>query len=535
MTRKRRRSLPISQKPPESKATKHFPGKLFRLVESCTLKSSRSSKNNQDKQDQILKWLPCPSEKHTSDNTFVISGNANNSNSNSNNDKKEGLLSLVFWDKDRFMDHHLVKTSFATQSTFRSFERQLNSWGFKRDCCLEEVLLARQDSRSNSKNKKQKSDYNIPIIITKESLRAFHHPCFQQGKPGLLEGVKRRPSGSGNKDIKETIAQAASESRQPATTKSTNHKEEYNYSPLTTRASPSDNLAALPKGRSACSRSNSTSLSLRNKEKTDPETELGPVQKQQQKLSSIRTDIVLPSGACLRINQTIPDWAIPAQEAAIRYLYQKHSTTAKSTTNSRNDECEKNDELNSQTETTALKKIAVSDSDSNSALRLRREHNYAPFPPKKAPATCTRRKERDSPNFEWNSVSTRKSSSRRRHCRDTTFSDISLHSNARNQSLREADEKGGDAFPRQRHTSYFLLQHDDSLGSLLQSQPRRQSQSDVDVDVDVDVDCDSDSDSYDRFCDASENEIAPSAHQTKIKEENRSEDRDDEDEEWLVI
>ncbi len=254
ITRKRRRCLPLSKTAVRIK--KNFPGKLFKLVESCTLSK-----------DPILSWL----------------ASKNHAAKTHSNTRRQKMQSLVVWDKDRFLDHHLVKTSFASQSTFRSFERQLNSWGFKRDHTLEDTLLANQQQITEEH-----------IILTKESLRAFYHPGFQEGRPDFLQGVKRRPPGSGNKGIKQTIvaSNVANVATTTKTTAVTTKKKEEDHSAATSDdSSPSS-------GSSICSSTHD---------------------------ESIRADICLPSGACLRINRRIPDWAIPAQEAAIQYLFQKHS------------------------------------------------------------------------------------------------------------------------------------------------------------------------------------------------------------------
>ncbi len=300
ITRKRRRCLPISNSTSVSKAKqtskassirikKFFPGKLFRLVESYTASSH-------GKEDRILSWL------------------SSNCQENDASEKSNKLLSLVIWDKGRFLQNQLVKSSFAFQSSFRSFERQLNSWGFKRDLELEEKLL----KDCNRRERKQTNR----LVPTKEGLRAFYHSCFQEKKPWLLQGVKRRPQRNRTNDTLESIVQSASgtnsstgttearisaskPSAKPSSTETANTD-----SPTSTRsASPSDSSDS----ESSCFGSDDT--------EDENENENQP--------SSIRTDVVLPSGACLRINQRIPAWAIPAQQAAIRYLYQKHSKQSK--------------------------------------------------------------------------------------------------------------------------------------------------------------------------------------------------------------
>ncbi len=311
ITRKRRRCLPMSNstsslKQPEVRIKNNFPGKLFLLVQSCT--------STHQQVDPILSWLVSPS--HCKENDVDADADADaDSDSNAPNPRtKEGLLSLVIWDKDRFLDDQLVKSSFASQSTFRSFERQLNSWQFKRDHELEAELLRDIDK--------------INKIPTKEGLRAFFHPCFQEGKPCLLQRVKRRPPGSGNKDIKESIVQSASRTKSSSENPKSKLRR-HNVStvkslgkpsfPENARESTPNHRPASPCDTVDSSTTNSSSSSYSN-EDTEADEENHP--------SSIRTDIVLPSGACLRINQRIPAWAIPAQEAAIQYLYQKHSKIA---------------------------------------------------------------------------------------------------------------------------------------------------------------------------------------------------------------
>ena len=307
ITRKRRRCLPLakSKQPltvaePDVRIKNNFPGKLFLLV-----------KSTHTQEDPILSWLVSPSQ--CKDNDTKKDSNATNKSN------KKGLLSLVIWDKDRFLDDQSVRSSFPSQSTFRSFERQLNSWRFKRDHELEAELL--KDPNLQDQNK-------IDIMPTKEGLRAFYHPCFQEGKPSLLQGVKRRPPGNGNKDIKESIVQSVSRSKsspEDAKTKLPKHNTAA-FKSVDRRSVPENARESTPNHRSAspCDTVDSSSSSSASKE--DPEAD------EQNHQSSIRTDIILPSGACLRINQRIPDWAIPAQQAAIQYLYQKHSKMAKKTT-----------------------------------------------------------------------------------------------------------------------------------------------------------------------------------------------------------
>lgn len=270
---------------------KFFPGKLFRLVESC---SNRHTTGNEDSGDsidtaipenchgEIISWIRCRQTKH---NNHVNSTAATTTDDETSDGC--GLYSLVVWDKDEFLESHLVKSSFPSQSTFRSFERQLNSWGFNRHYSLEEKLL------------KHKSSSNAEIdttILTHDGLRAFHHPSFQNGRPDLLKDVKRRPPGKGNKNIKETIRKTGITPIVPKNKRDRKPPPE----PLV-----EDNEASVATEASS--------------DGGDTESEDAP---------SIRTDIILPSGVCLRINQRIPDWAIPAREAAVKYLYQKHSRMA---------------------------------------------------------------------------------------------------------------------------------------------------------------------------------------------------------------
>ena len=324
ITRKRRRCLPLSNataKPkqpstvvePEVRIKNNFPGKLFLLVKSCT--------STHTQEDPILSWFVSPSQ--CKDNHIDTDADVNSDATNKS--KKKGLLSLVIWDKDRFLDDQSVRSSFPSQSTFRSFERQLNSWRFKRDHELEAELL--KDPNLQDQNK-------IDIMPTKEGLRAFYHPCFQEGNPSLLQGVKRRPPGNGNKDIKESIVQSVSRSKsspEDAKTKLPKHNNTALKS-VDRRAVPENARESSSNHRSASPCDTVDSSSSSNTSKGDPEAD------EQNHQSSIRTDIILPSGACLRINQRIPAWAIPAQQAAIQYLYQKHSKMAKKTT-SNNERC----------------------------------------------------------------------------------------------------------------------------------------------------------------------------------------------------
>jgi hypothetical protein len=293
----------------------NFPGKIFQLVESCSSSSSSSSSSTnhlyrKQRQGQrqgqhsgeILSWLPSISDHNTScrkANAAAAAALLEDSTTNKQQQQNISKFSLVIWDKDQFMASNLVKdSSLASLSFFRSFERQLNTWGFKRNHCLEEQLLKhhlkRQTSSYNDNN--NNNNNNTMRILSQETLRVFHHPLFQKGRPDLLEWIKRRQPGKGNKGIRETIKKkVVVASKDPPAV--------------------ATEMATLTDANGNGNTSDSDSEDGRDN-------------------STSRLDLVLPSGVCLRINQRIPAWAIPAQEAAVKYLFQKHNNSNNNNNNS---------------------------------------------------------------------------------------------------------------------------------------------------------------------------------------------------------
>jgi len=398
---------------------KNFPGKLYRLVDSCTPPTGLDPWKNHPQtvipqsKKRILSWLVA----------FGMSAADDDNNCRG--------YALAIWDKEEFLQSSQTKEYFSSQSSFRSFERQLNSWGFKRQLELELRLLACQAGTNT-------------LILTKDSLRVFFHPYFQPQQPSLLAEIKRR--------------------RQPG--RGINNL---------------SNIVALPGAAT-------TPSSKQNVESRVASNDHGQSEDHQQ-APAIRTDVILPDGVCLRVNKAIPTWAIPAQESAVQYLYQKHSKSGPTAS--------------------ALGTLAAAAADSKPAavIPFAKKPVSRPKSPPSSQESIVSTSSRSVLLSEGESIESDSSSSSARSSKDTLVSDM---------TMEDAELPG--AVSRRIRDSAAFGDSEDRLGSLLQPQQHRLSQTTTDKDDE------------DQFCDASEDE------ECLVHQKAASTAKDDEnDDKWLVI
>ena len=357
----------------------YFPRKLFELVESYTTASTTTTTSGAE----IVSWLPSIDNRlnhRPRNNNRSVGATATAAAATAALLEKatlseqlefetQVLLSkscLVIWDKDRFMASTLRKdSSLSSMSSFRSFERQLNLWGFERQFRHEKQLVNRNNecSNSNSNGTTNTNDTRNTTILSRGTLRIFLHPLFQEGRPDLLPWIKRRSYEAGNKTLVETIQKIQNKTNQSnddTTTTTTTTNNYTKFVPMVVAPKPGTDattldLAASSNGatpfaiaiertgsRNATDHRNHLDLNVHiakhntsdgdsngdsdSWETNDANDTNHTANWNDPNTTGRRLDVTLPSGACVRINQRIPAWAIPAQEAAIEYLYQKHSS-----------------------------------------------------------------------------------------------------------------------------------------------------------------------------------------------------------------
>ena len=311
---------------------------------------------------------------------------------------------FVVWDKDRFMASTLIKnSSLSSMSCFRSLERNLNSWGFQRQFRHEEQLLdafhqKRQAAYDMNRNNKEKNKYTttnttIQQVLNRDTLRIFFHPLFQEGRPDLLPWITRRSPGTGNKILMEAIQKTQHKKNQSNNNNNTNTNTKLVPIAVAPEPAAANNLAANYKAASPlaiapraaplavaiertgantnaylnhmtwnvnhankANHTNHANVNHANANDSDGDSgdtnTTNDTNNNANHASNIsrRLDVILPSGACLRINQRIPAWAIPAQEAAIEYLYQKHNIIDTTTTTNNNNNMNNDNSLDTDTE-----------------------------------------------------------------------------------------------------------------------------------------------------------------------------------------
>ncbi|KAG7354090.1 HSF-type DNA-binding protein [Nitzschia inconspicua] len=153
---------------PHSVATmrvKSFPVKMYELVQYTNSMPFHSN-------FKLLSWHP-------------------RSNS-SPNPATEYNHKFVIWNKEEFMKQ-LGPQFFPTQSSFRSLERTLNSWGFVRDA-TEESLLFQHRTRP----------------LDQKSLRVFSNPLFQRHDHFQVMQIQRRKQRMAKETSHMAVASAAS-------------------------------------------------------------------------------------------------------------------------------------------------------------------------------------------------------------------------------------------------------------------------------------------------------------------------------------